>query len=136
VSAMLAMEVMGTPGLDSVRYYLRQWVSWRRGWFPHLGAPSSVPYIDAMVGSRPMDGYDDPDGDDARIHAETMRQVDQAIERDLTADHKHAIIVVYMREAGPAVWRSNRKPMSEIRSLCWQAEQALIPLLRRRDLPV
>jgi hypothetical protein len=133
MGAMLAMKTTNTQ-LESVRYYLRQWVSWKRGWFPHLGAPSSVPFIDSMLGSRPMDGYDDPDGDDSRIHAATMRQVDQAIERDIKPDCRHAIMVVYMNEQGPAVWRSNRKPMHEIRALCWLAEQELVYALRRRDL--
>lgn len=135
MGAMLAMKTTNSE-LDSVRYHLRKWVGWKRGWFPYLGAPSSVPYVDSMRGSRPMDGYDDPDGDDARIHAETMRQVDQAIERDITHDQKHGILVVYMREAGPAVWRSNRKPMSEIKRLCWDGELALIPAFRRRNIPL
>jgi hypothetical protein len=120
--------------LDAVRYYLRQWVRWRRFWRPGLGYPRSVPFVDVMRGSRPMDGYDDMDGDDARIHAETMRQLDQAIENDLGSDAKHALLVVYMREVGPAVWRSGRKSMQEIKALAWQAERDLVPILRRRNV--
>lgn len=81
-----------------------------------------------------MGGYDDPEGDDARIHAFTMRQVDQAVESDLTNDQRHAVMVMYMREQGPVVWRSNRKPMDEIRRLADEAEAALLPALKRRNV--
>lgn len=134
--AVLMVAHDHSPALDGVRWYLHEWVRWKRSWRPDIGYPHAVPYVDGMRGSRPMDGYDDPEGDDLRIHAVEMRQVDDAVTRDLTADQQHAVMVVYMLEVGPAVWHSGRKPMAEIKALCERAELALLPALRRRNLPV
>lgn len=135
MSAVMAMAMPPERSeLQSVRELLRDWFRWKKGWMPDLGAPHAVPYIDGMKGSRPMDGYDDPEGDDARIHAWTMRHVDQAIERELTRPQAMAIRMTYLREAGPAVWRNNRVPHEQVKQLCIEAELALIPLLKRRDV--
>jgi hypothetical protein len=131
MGAMLAMKTTNTE-LESVRYYLRQWVRWQRHWRPNIGAPRAVPYLHSI---RPTyDSYTELEDYDDKIHAEVMRQVDQAIRRDLTTDHMHSILVIHMREIGPAVWQSGKKPMTEIRRLCAEAEEKLVPLLRRRDV--
>lgn len=114
-----------------LRALLLSWVAYRRGWSPHIGYMSAVPWIDQLLGT--YDSYSDDDDYDRRIRATEMRHVDEAI-RALTPDHQNAIYVVYLNEAGPAVWRSGRKPMSEIRALCEDAERLLVPALRRRDV--
>ena len=118
--------------LQSVRDLLKQWRRWKRRWWPHLGYPSSVPYIDEM---RPIyDSYTEGEDYDEIINAEVMRQMDQAIEKDLTPNERIAISIVYLNEIGPAVWRSNRVPKAQAYRLCREAEVALIPALRRRNV--
>ena len=119
--------------MKQVQYLLREWRRWKASWWPQNGFPSAVPYVDSMHGSRPMDGYDDPDGDDLRIKAAEMRAVDKLVD-GLSSPHKAAIGVVYLNEIGPAVWRSAKKPMAEIRALCEEAERLLVPALRKRDV--
>lgn len=114
-----------------VRSLILDWVRYRRGWRPDNGYPRAVPWLDQIKGH--VDGWTDADDYDARIHAAHMRHVDEAI-KSLPADCQHAINVVYLREIGPAVWRSARKPMKEIVDICEQAENLLIPILRRRDV--
>jgi hypothetical protein len=131
MGAMLAME-QENHELSAVRYWLRQWVAWRRGWAPDNGHRHSVPWLDQIKGH--IDSYAEDDDYDIRIRAHALREVDQAIDRDLSTDHRHAVMVVYLREIGPAVWQSGRKPMHEIRALCQRAELALVPSLRRRNV--
>ncbi len=111
---------------------LRMWVLYRRRWRPDNGLPSAVAWIDRIDG--PVDAWTDGDDYDAKIYAATMRHVDEAIKLELSTAMQHAIYVVYLNEAGPAVWRSAKKPMVEIRRLCDEAERALVPILRRRDV--
>lgn len=116
---------------QQVRDLLRAWVAYRRRWRPDNGLPSAVCWIDEVMGA--IDGWTDGDDYDSRIHATEMRHVDEAI-RSLSSDHQHALFVIYLGEIGPAVWRSGRKPMGEIRTLCDAAERHLVPLLKRRNV--
>ena len=118
--------------LQSVRDLLRDWRRWKRGWWPHLGLPGAVPYFNQM---RPtFDGYTEGDDYDRLIDAATMLAVDQAVEKDLTPSQRMAVKVIYLNEIGPAVWRSNRLPVSQVRRLCEEAELLLVVSLRRRDV--
>lgn len=132
MSAVLAITLDdGRYSEAGLRALLLSWVIYRRSWNPHIGHRSSVPWIDQVDGG--VDCWTSDDDYDAKIRAAEMRQVDEAI-RALAPDHQNAIFVVYMNEAGPAVWRSARKPMSQIRALCEEAERLLVPALRRRDV--
>jgi hypothetical protein len=118
--------------VDTVRALLREWTAYRRRWSPDIGYPHAVPWLDEVRGS--VDGWTEGADYDLKIKANEMRQVDEAVRLELSHDHQHAIFVVYLNEVGPAVWRSARKPMPEIRRLCEEAELRLVPLLRRRDI--
>lgn len=107
------------------------WVAYKRRWRPDNGLPSAVSWIDHVRGT--FDSYAEAEDYDSRIYATEMRHLDEAI-RCLTTTFQHALFVVYLNEAGPAVWRSGRKPMSEIKQLCDCAEQHLVPLLRARNV--
>lgn len=130
-SAVLRLEAVHDP-LPRVRALLREWVQYRRRWAPHIGLPGAVAWLDQVRGG--VDQWTEGEDYDAKIYANDMRQVDQAINNDLTTEHRHAIFVVYLNEIGPAVWRSGRKSMKDIRVLCDQAEVRLVPILRRRDV--
>lgn len=119
--------------LDQVQWLLRAWAAYKRRWRPDNGLPSAVNWIDRVRGA--VDGWCDSDDYDDRIYATEMRHVDEAV-KGLSADHQNAIAVVYLNEIGPAVWRSGKRPMNEIRSLCNAAEMVLVPILRRRDVVV
>jgi len=127
----LAMATERGYTTTGLRALLLAWVAYRRSWSPHIGYLSAVPWLDQILGS--IDSYCEDDDYDRRIRATEMRQVDEAV-RSLSPDHQNAIYVVYLNEAGPAVWRSARKPMKEIRALCEDAERLLVPALRRRDV--
>lgn len=129
-TAVLRREV-DNP-LPRVRTLLREWVMYRRRWKPNVGLPGRVAWLDQIKGG--VDQWTEGEDYDAKIYATDMRHVDQAVNNDLSRDHRHAIFVVYLNELGPAVWRSSRKPMKEIRMLCDQAEVQLVGILRRRDI--
>lgn len=118
--------------LQSVRELLRDWCRWKRGWWPHLGYPGAVAYIDQMRST--FDSYTEGEDYDRIIDAATMNAVDRAIEKDLTPAHRAAVMVVYLNELGPAVWRSNRVPLTQVHRLCDEAERALVVALRRREV--
>ena len=117
--------------LKTIRELLHEWTRYRRGWRPDNGYPHAVPWINQIRGH--VDGWTEGDDYDLRIRAVQMRHVDEAI-KALPGECQHAIAVVYLNEIGPAVWRSARKPMAEIRIICERAEVLLIPALRRRDV--
>ena len=118
--------------LQSVQKLLRDWRYWKRGWKPDLGYPHAVPYIHQM---RPIfDSYTEGEDYDRIIDTAEMRAVDAAVEKDLTPPQRAAVLLVYLNEIGPAVFRSNRMPMDQAKRLCYEAELALIPALRRRDV--
>lgn len=127
----MTLEDIRISHLESVRWLLREWVRYRRRWTPQIGYPAAVSWIDRVKGH--FDGWTEGEDYDNRIHAAQMRHVDQAV-RALAVDLQHAINVIYLNEIGPEVWRSGRKPRSEIVRLCEQAELALVPVLRRRDV--
>lgn len=130
--AMEEKEQKQRSALDSVRELLRDWRRWKRGWWPNLGFAGAVPYIDQM---RPMfDSYTEGEDYDRLIDASTMLAVDQAVEKDLTPSQRAAVMVIYLNEIGPAVWRSNRVPLSQVWRLCEEAERVLVVALRRRDV--
>jgi hypothetical protein len=120
--------------IEAVRYLLRQWVRWKRRWRPALGYPRGVPYLDGILGA--IDSYTEGEDYDDRIEATTVRAIDQAVENDLTAMQRLALMLRYMNELGPSVWRSNRVPHEQARRIADEAEIALIPALRRRDVAV
>ena len=122
----------GRNPIGRIRALLREWVDYRRAWAPRIGLPGAVAWLNQVRGG--VDGWTEGEDYDRRILANDMRQIDQAINNDLSAEHRHAIFVVYLNELGPAVWRSGRKPMVEIRALCDQAEAKLVGILRRRDV--
>ena len=129
MGAALAMQTTDLLGI--VRGLLKDWVRYRRGWRPDNGYPHAVPWIDQVKGH--FDSWTEGDDYDIRIHATNMRHVDEAINA-LPNEFRHALFVVYLNEAGPAVWRSNRMSMEQIKGLCVRAEGLLIPALRRRDV--
>lgn len=133
MNAVLAMREEVRDAAAMVRVLLKEWVAYRKGWSPHIGYPGAVPWIERFDAG--VDGWTDGDAYDSKIRAIQMRHVDEAI-RDLAADYQHAIFVVYLNEIGPAVWRSSRKPMAEIRALCADAERRLVTALRSRDVVV
>ena len=132
MSAVLAVRIEPERTYEaSVRALLKEWASYRRGWSPHIGYRGAVSWLDQIKGC--VDSYAEAEDYDRRILAAEMRHVDEAV-RALSANHQHAIGVVYLNEAGPAVWRSAKKPMTEIRALCDEAERLLVPALRKRDV--
>lgn len=114
-----------------VQALLREWVAYRKRWKPNNGFPKAVCWIDEIKGA--VDCWTNADDYDSRIYASEMLHVDAAI-RSLPTIYQHAIFVVYLNESGPAVWRSGKKPMSEIRDLCSIAEQQLEPILKARNV--
>jgi len=127
----MEMTVPIQAQLGAVQSLLRDWVRYRRAWRPDNGYPRAVAWIDHVKGH--IDGWTTGEDYDDKIHTVTMRHVDEAV-KSLPSDCQHALNVIYLREIGPAVWRSGRKPMAEIRRICDQAESMLIPMLRRRDV--
>ncbi len=117
--------------IEQVRDLLRVWTAYRRRWRPDNGFPKAVCWIDEVRGG--VDGWTDGADYDDRIYATEMSHVDTAV-RCLEIPYQHAIFVVYLNEIGPAVWRSGRKPMGEIKLLCNVAEQQLIPILKARNV--
>lgn len=129
MGAVLAVNSYGA--IEQVQYLLTAWVNYRKRWKPDNGLPHAVCWIDEVRGS--IDGWTDGEDYDNRIYATEMRHVDEAI-RTLASEYQHAIYVVYLNEIGPAVWRSGKKAMAEIRTLCDVAERQLVPLLKRRNV--
>ena len=130
--AAMRMEKNENNELRAVRQLLRDWVRWKRRWRPKLGYPGAVPYLDNILPT--IDSYSEGEDYDEQIDAATMREVDQAIERDLTKPQRIAVYMTYLNETGQAVWRSNRVPREQVRRLRDEAELALIQALRRRDV--
>lgn len=114
-----------------VQYLLTQWVAYRQRWKPDNGYPKAVSWIDDIKGA--VGCWTDGEDYDNRIYSTEMMHVDGAV-KSLQTDHQHAIYVVYLNELGPAVWRSGRKPMAEIKELCRVAEQQLVPILKARNV--
>lgn len=117
--------------LRAVRLLLLEWVRYRRRWKPENGYPKAVAWVNQVHGAVGWNTEDD-EYDDI-IRSFEMRHVDDSV-KALPSECQHAIQVVYLREIGPAVWRSARKPMTEIVALCERAEVLLVPMLRRRDV--
>lgn len=114
--------------LERLRWYLREWVSWVHDWFPRLGYPSAVPYLYAMRPSVATASEAEDGRDQFAMHI-----LDAAVD-SLPPDERAALRVFYLREAGPAVWRSNRIPLEQIAVLCEQAELHLIPIVKSKGL--
>lgn len=133
MSALL-MSVRREPHeLESVRYLLHEWVRWRKRWRPqYLGYPGQVPYLHQIRAT--VDTTSEPDDYDEKIELFQMRAIEQAIQNELKASQRHALHVVYLNEEGPAVWRSGRMPMKEIRRFAADAEVALVPILKRLNI--
>ena len=129
---MGAVEQEKKSEIQSVRELLRDWARWTRRWRPSLNSLSSVPYLDNMLPT--IDSYAEGEDYDEEINAVVMLAVDHAVERDLTRPQSIAIRMTYMNEIGPAVWRSNRIPVEQVKVLCQEAEFALIPALLRRNV--
>jgi hypothetical protein len=130
------MAVTREPIRDAeamVRVLLKEWVAYRKGWSPHIGYPGAVPWIERFNAG--VDGWTEgrtttTRSERSRCATSTRRS---ATWRPTTSTRS---IVVYLNEVGPAVWRSSRKPMVEIRALCAEAERRLVVALRSRDVVV
>ena len=67
------------------------------------------------------------------IQSATMRSLSACI-RQLNGHQINSINVIYLRELGPAVWRSGRISRSQIKRICDEAEIALISLMKKADV--
>ncbi len=125
-------ETEAARQLRAVRQLLYQWSRWDRRWSVKLGYPSAVPYVDGIKGT--INSYMEGEDYDQVIDTATMRSVDKAIQDDLTRAQSIAVRITYLNEIGPAVYRSNRIPREQVKRLCEEAELALIPAFRRRNV--
>lgn len=113
-------------GLNDLRYYLRAWSRWVRAWRAPLGLPSCVSMVGQMLPS--VSGWSHDEDIDDSINAHVLREIDREIER-LPALERAAVKLFYLNEVLPAVFRSNRMTMVQMRELCIRAEREMLPKL-------
>lgn len=123
--------------LEDIRFYLRAWRRWCHAWKPMLGYPSQAPFVRVMRPSVAWDSDSDQraeaDSRDEEVDAEILRALDVCV-ASLPVLHRIAVRIIYLRETGPAVWRSNRLSLSDAAKLCGEAERELIIMLRRKNV--
>lgn len=122
------------------RDYLPMWAGRERSSTVGSSFPSEVPYVDYMKPGLPW-AYDTEDQADPLV----CRIIDEAInelsERDPTRMglSRAALSVRYMSARLPAVFRSGRLTHMEhgaIEDLADEAERRLVPIVKRRNLPL
>lgn len=120
------------------RDYLPMWAAVSGGSSIGRGAPGEVPYADYMKGTmREFDdsGVEEPDHWVVNIIEAAILEISSVIPLA-----RAALSVRYvMRAKTPAVYRSGRLQFlgpTEIDDLADQAELALVPVCRRRNLPL
>ncbi len=144
--AMAALEkprTIDSPEEDDAlqrlkRDYLPMWAAVASGSAVSRGVPGEVPYADYMKGTmREFDetGEDEPDHWVCNIIEAAILEISPAIPLA-----RAALSVRYvMRAKRPAVYRSGRLQFldpAEIDDLADRAELALVPVCRRRNLPL
>lgn len=117
---------------DDVRFYLKAWRRWVRGWRAPLGYPSVCAFVRAM---RPTV---DPERQDFEEEVDQwiLRAVDAEVE-SLSPMKRAAVRLIYLNEILPAVFRSARAGVSnleECRRLASEAELEMVPRLRLRGV--
>lgn len=123
------LKASDRAALEDVRYFLRCWRRWVRGWAVPLGYPSEAPFVRHM---RPVVAWDGSD-EDLEVDAFILRAVDAEVEA-LAPKPRAAIRLVYLNEVLPEVFRSNRFTKEEARRLADFAEAEMIPGLRARGV--
>jgi hypothetical protein len=126
--------------LARVRDYLDAWVRHQEKYRPRLGLPSSSAFAPALSNARTASEYHE------RSDAWMLQQVDAAVEEDLPIlepDGRAMWLALRMRwlnvKVGPRVFRSGRLrhlDPAEVDDLADAAERALIPMFKRRKLPL
>jgi len=133
------MGARDDAALSDLRYYLLAWRQWLRSWRPALGYPSETPMVRLM---RPVVAWGNSDDGGEfhdlteRVDQHVLRVIDTEVEnmRHVKPNWYHALRVVWLREDGPAVWRSNRLSMEDVARLADAAEIELIPRLRAKGV--
>lgn len=125
--------------LARVRDYLDAWTQHQAAYRPRLGHQKSTSFAPDVSNARTATEYAE------RSDAWVMLQVDGAVEEDLPMlpEGRALWLALRMRwlniRVGPRVFRSNRlthlEP-AEVDDLADQAERELIPLLKRRKVPL
>lgn len=125
--------------LARCRDYLDAWSLHQAMYRPRLGAPGSSSFAPDQTSASTASEYYE------RSDAWAMEQVDAAVEEDLPGlpEGRALWLALRMRwlniRTGPRVFRSNRLTHldpSEVDELADAAERALIPILKRRKVPL
>ena len=142
---MLAAALAAGPAtpaeieLARCRDYLDAWSLHQQMYRPRLGAPGSSSFAPDQTSASTASEYYE------RSDAWAMQQVDAAVEEDLPSlpEGRALWLALRMRwlniRVGPRVFRSNRLTHldpGEVDELADAAERALIPILKRRKVPL
>jgi hypothetical protein len=124
--------------LDDLRYYLKCWRRWVRSWRPALGFPpewpmARIPVNPPIACGNIDDALEEPYRYEEDIEDSILRAVDAEVE-SLPNMKRVAVRLIYLREQGPAVYRSGRMSVEEAYRICNQAELEMIPRLRVRGV--
>lgn len=120
--------------LSDLRYYLKAWRGWVRSWREKLGYPSEAPFVRLC---RPVVEWG---GEDSGYH-ERSEEVDEWIIKAIDTEVENlpvlkraAVRLIYLREVGPAMFRSGRMSIEEASRLCDLAERDMVPKLRDKGI--
>lgn len=117
------------------RDYLPMWAQLGRGSASGKGMPSEVPYVDYMKPSVSMGGADDaPDHWVCNIIEAGIMEITPKIPMA-----RAALAVRYLNARGPKVFRSGRLidvDLGLVEDYCDATELALVPVVKRRGLPL
>jgi hypothetical protein len=114
---------------------LRLWGAWERG---YQGGPQPV-RVAIWAQSAGASARADATATEVLSKSDkwVAQNVSKAIEALPRRDWQMALELTYVwNGAGPAVWRSNRLDRDELAQLVEGAKEALVPILRRRHLPL
>jgi hypothetical protein len=117
------------------RDYLPMWAALAYGSAVGKGAPGEVPYVDYMKPGVSMGDADEaPDPWVCNIIEAAILEISPKLPMA-----RAALSVRYLNARGPAVYRSGRLERletAEIEDLADKAERLLVPVVKRRGLPL
>jgi hypothetical protein len=124
-------RIMDRDESAQIEELLMVWYGWAKRYRPQLGAPRITPY---GRHTEPDAGnvHDDGDEVDARIATDKAEAVDACL-NELTTLQRVAIgLHVANKDAGAAVYRSERLPGEKQHQVYQEAKAELLPMLRRK----